>query len=173
MIETISNFSTIGAFLLAGIIAYIGYIQSKKKDTDRVYEYLEIMTNLKVELELALSDYIGNPVIEEFNKLNTKHSAFVNYLDYFSSKIINQKLYKNIAFKNFQGETCQGLKEWVIFQMEIFRIIDQLKFNRFGIINSDSTRKSHLKNTYKLLKITLTPVEFNDIQNKSKRYGLV
>lgn len=173
MITIISNFSTIGAFLLAGIIAYIGYVQSKKKDTDRVYEYLEIMTNLKVELELALSDYISNQVIEEFNKLNTKHSAFVNYLDYFSSKIINQKLYRNKAFKNFQGETCQGLREWVIFQMEIFKIIDCLKFNRFEIVNSDSTRKFHLKNTYKLLKLTLKSNEYDDVQNKSKKYGLV
>lgn len=172
MIEKISDISSFGSFFLAGLIALIGYIQSGKKDTDRVYEYLEIMTNLKVELELALADYVRNPVIEEFNKLNSKHSAFVNFMDYFSSKIINQKLYNNKAFKDFQGETNQGLKEWIIIQLEIFNLIDYLKFNRFEITSSSNTRKRHLKNTYKLLKITLPQNEYNELLKLSKEKGL-
>ncbi|NOG26581.1 hypothetical protein [Lysinibacillus fusiformis] len=173
MIATLSNFSTIGAFVLAGIIALIGYTQSKKKDTDRVYEYLEIMTNHKVELELALSDFVSNFVIEEFNKLNTKHSAFVNYLDYFSSKILNQKLYNNKAFEDFQGETCQALKEWAIFQLIIYELIESSKFNDFEIVDSATIRKRDLKYTYKLLRHTLDPNEYHELEQLRREKGLV
>jgi len=173
MLATISNYSTIGAFILAGLIALIGYTQAKKKDTDRVYEYLEKMTDIKVELELSLADYVSNPSIKEFNKLNTKHSAFVNYLDYFSAKIINQKLYNNKAFRDFQGETNQALREWAMFQLDIFNVIDREKFILFGIEDPASTRKSHLKNTYKLLKLTLDPNEYNKLEIYRREKGFV
>lgn len=174
IISSVSNFSTIGAFILAGIIAWIGVIQSKKKDADRVYEYLEKMTNLKVELELALSEYACNPVIENFNKLNTKHSAFVNYLEYFSSKIINQRLYNTKAFKDFQGRTSQGLKEWVVVQLEIFSVIEKYKFKNFESFKTDdTTKKRHLKNTYKLLKYTIDSNEYHELEQFRREKGLV
>jgi hypothetical protein len=143
--STIGNLSSLGAFILAAIIALIGASQAKKKDTDRIYEYLEIMTNLKMELEFALASYSENSLSKEvFLNLDTRYTAFVNYLEYFCAKIINQKLYKNAAFKSFQGESNQALKNWAIIQLEIFRIINEVRFNVFEITSTEKTRKSHL-----------------------------
>lgn len=173
IIGLIGDLSGFGSLILAGLIATIGVIQSKKKDTDRFYEYLEIMINLKMELELALATYVSSQDnLEAFNNLNTRYTAFVNYLDYFSAKIINQNLFNNKAFKQFQGETQQGLKEWAIIQLRIYGIIEELKFNKFGITSSSTTRKSNLKNTYKLLKLTLPDKDYEDIQDSCREYGL-
>lgn len=173
IIGFIASVSTIGAFILAGVIAFIGITQSKKKDTDRVYEYLEIMTKLKIELETAIASYAANQDnIEIFNNLNTRYTAFVNFLDYFSAKILNQKLYKNSAYKDFQGESLNGLKDWAIIQLKIFRIINKVKYRKFGIISADVTRKKDLKNTYKLLEITLPSKDYNELQDLCKKYGL-
>ncbi|MFJ7914806.1 MULTISPECIES: hypothetical protein [unclassified Lysinibacillus] len=174
IIGLIGNLSGFVSLVLAGVIATIGIIQSKKKDTDRFYEYLEIMINLKIELELALATYVSSQNdLEAYNNLNTRYTAFVNYLDYFSAKIINQNLFNNKAFKQFQGETHQGLKEWAIIQLRIYGIIEELKFNKFEITTSSTTRKSNLKNTYKLLKLTLPTKDYEEMQESCRKYGLL
>ncbi|MDM5233494.1 hypothetical protein [Lysinibacillus pakistanensis] len=172
IIAVIGGLSSFVSLILAGVIAWIGVSQSKKKDTDRFYEYLEIMINLKMELEIALASYVSQDDLEAFNNLNTRYTAFVNYLDYFSAKIINQNLFNNKAFKQFQGETHQGLKEWAIIQLRIYGIIEELKFNKFGITSSSTTRKSNLRNTYKLLKLTLPSKDYEEIQDSCRKYGL-
>ncbi|MEV9639452.1 hypothetical protein ABZ756_01990 [Mammaliicoccus sciuri] len=174
MIDTIVNISTVGAFTLAGVIAAIGINQSKKKDTDRFYECMEAMTYIKAELEDALSSYINDPTdIVVFNNLNTKYTAFVNHLDLFSAKILNQRLYKTVAFKNFQGESFYGLKDWALIQLQLFQLIEEVRFRDFGIISTSNTRKTYLKNTYMLLKITLPNNVFQELQGRCKEYGFL
>lgn len=173
IVDHIGDIATIGAFTLAALIAIVGINQAKKKDTDRVYEYLEIITNLKMELEFALASYSKNPTdIEIFNRLDTRYTAFVNYLEYFSAKILNQNLYKNKAFKDFQGESHHGLKEWAIIQLKILFLIKSIRFKNFGITSAAVTKKSNLKNTYQLLEATLPKKDYNDLQDLCRKYGL-
>ncbi|MCS1384813.1 hypothetical protein NXZ75_21905 [Lysinibacillus sphaericus] len=172
-IAIVGSLGSVGSFFIAGVIALIGISQSKKKDADRVYEYLELMINYKVELEFALASYAKSPNdIEIFNNLNTRYSAFVNYLDYFSAKILNQKLYKNKAFKQFQGETHQGLKDWATIQLGIYELIERIRFNDFGMISSATTKKSDLKNTYILLKMVLPRKDYKELQDSCRDSGL-
>jgi hypothetical protein len=101
VIDTIGSISSIGAFILAGVIASIGISQSKKKDTDRFYECLEAMTNYKIELESALTSYAKySNDIGIFNNLDARYSAFVNH--YFSAKTFNQNYIKIMHLKIFK-----------------------------------------------------------------------
>lgn len=170
MIDTVGSLSAIGAFTLASVIAFVGISQSRKKDIDRVYEYLEIMTNSKMELEFALALLVETSDDRHaFNNLNTRYTAFVNNLDSFSAKVLNQKLYKTVAFKDFQGESLNGLKDWAVIQLDIFELIDNVSFKVFGIISAETTRKSNLKYTYKLLKITLPSKDYNNLLSLCKK----
>lgn len=170
MMDIVGNLGTIGAFTLASVIAFVGICQSRKKDIDRVYECLEIMTNSKMELEFALASFAETPDNREvFNNLNTRYTAFVNNLDSFSAKILNQKLHKTATFKDFQGESLNGLKDWAVIQLDIFELINDVSFNVFEITSAETTRKSYLKNTYKLLKITLPSEDYNDLLNLCKK----
>ncbi|MBM7663549.1 hypothetical protein JOC25_000005 [Solibacillus kalamii] len=172
MLSNIAGFANIGSLILATIIAYIGVDQSRKRDTDKVYEYLEGLSNAKNHLEDKLSDLIENQTLFYFNKFSSEFSSFVNSIEYFSSKIINQKLYKTKAFKEFQGESSYSLLEIVNNLLILFEFIEERRFREYLITGSNSTSRKNLRNTFVLLKEVLTVEEFEELLKTCKEKGL-
>lgn len=172
MLSNIAGVANIGSLILAMIIAFIGVDQSRKRDTDRVYEYLESLSVAKKYLEGSLNELLGNQTLPYFNKFSSEFSSFVNSVEYFSSKILNQKLYKTKAFREFQGEYNHSLLDIIKILLTLFEYNEDRRFREYEITGSNSTSRKNLRNTFILLKEVLTVEEYEGFLKLCKEKGL-
>lgn len=168
----LAAYSNIGSFCLAATLAIISIASSRKIQANKVYNYLEILLSSRTQLEESMAEYIELSNINNFNVLNIKYSNFVNTLEYFSSKIINENLYKTAAFKKFANEVDSSLLELVHLQLDLYNYIQENSYETHGIVTSSYTRRRNLQNTFKLLNVILPKDDIKDIDEKIKKYEL-
>lgn len=168
MINDLSAYSTVGAFLLALFIAILGYIQTIKKNEDRACELILMFNESKRKMTSAFSKYLNEDIEDNFDNIRIYLTDHTNSIELFSKMIYNQNLDKTNAFRQFQGNDMKCLSEAIGEVAYFSAFIYKFGFEKFENESADVPTRKNLRFSMSLLESSTTKKEFNDLIDNFK-----